>query len=149
MRSMLDDDDFDLPDDLAALADAAGAALAGMGEEFAAGAQKDAAAMIEHLRQAEASPDAQGFSDSVQAAFGIAHDLKGQGGTFGYALVTELADHLCALTRPANQPSRDNLPRMLAFGQAIYDILAARLEGGGGALGARMRIDLGISQLPC
>ncbi len=146
---MFDDDEFDLPDDLAALADAAGAALAGMGEEFAAGAQGDAAAMVEHLRQAEASTDAAGFGASVTAAFEIAHNLKGQGSTFGYTLVTELAEHLCTLTRPANQPQREALPRMLAFGQAIHDVLAGRLEGDGGPLGARMRAELGISQLPC
>lgn len=140
-----DDDDFELPDDLAAMADAAGAALAGMGEEFAAGAEKDAKTLQQHLSTAAQASDDNAFQQSVALAFGIAHDLKGQGSTFGYNLVTDIAGHLCTLTRPKNQPTPDGLPKMQACAQALYDILAGRIEGAGAAIGTRLRIDLGIS----
>ncbi len=142
---MFDEDDFELPDDLAAMADAAGAALAGMGEEFAAGAQVDASTLKSHLMQAQNARDDEDFIQGITVAFGIAHDLKGQGSTFGYNLVTDIAGHLCTLTRPQNNPSRESLPAMLACAQALYEILANRTEGDGGVIGARMLTDLGIS----
>jgi hypothetical protein len=142
---MFDDDDFELPDDLAAMADAAGAALAGMGEEFAAGAEVDANTLKAHLETAANAADDEHFNQAVALAFGIAHDLKGQGTTFGYQLVTDIAGHLCTLTRPQNNPARENLPKMRACAQALCDILAGRIEGDGAAIGARLRIDLGIS----
>jgi len=142
---MFDDDDFELPDDLAAMADAAGAALAGMGEEFAAGAQADAGTMKGHLENAAQSSDDAAFIKHVGLAFGIAHDLKGQGGTFGYTLVTDIAEHLCTLSRPQNNPARDTLPLMQACAQALYDVLAGRIEGDGGDMGQRLRHELGLS----
>ncbi len=142
---MFDDDDFELPDDLAAMADAAGAALAGMGEEFAAGAEIDANTLKGHLERAAVAPDEDGFMQNIALAFGIAHDLKGQGTTFGYNLVTEIAEHLCTLTRPQNSPDKAKLPNMISSAQALCDVLAGRIEGDGAAIGARLRIDLGIS----
>jgi len=141
---MFEDDDFELPDDLAAMADAAGAALAGMGEEFAAGAQGDTGTLKQHLEKAAQSVDDEDFQQSMASAFGIAHDLKGQGTTFGYNLVTEIADLLCTLTRPQNNPKRESLPQMQACAQALYDVLAGRIEGDGGAIGTRLRQELGI-----
>ncbi len=142
---MFDEDDFELPDDLAAMADAAGAALAGMGEEFAAGAQIDAKTLQEHLIKASNAASDEDFQRSVSLAFGIAHDLKGQGSTFGYELVTQIAGQLCTLTRPQNNPSLEKMPAMSACAQALYDVLAGRIEGDGDAIGAQMRADLGIS----
>jgi Hpt domain len=142
---MFEDDDFELPDDLAAMADAAGAALAGMGEEFAAGAEGDAKTLGEFLEKAAQSADDEGFLQNMARAFGIAHDLKGQGSTFGYNLVTEIAGHLCQLTRPQNNPVRESIPHMQACAQALYEVLAGRIEGDGGVIGTRLRLDLGIS----
>lgn len=139
------DDEFELPDDLAAMADAAGAALAGMGEEFAAGAQIEAQTLKDHLDRAEKTNNEDDFIKEVGNAFGIAHNLKGQGATFGYNLVTEIAEHVCTGTRPQNNPSRESLPNMQASAQALCDILASRIDGDGGTIGARMRTDLGIS----
>ncbi|MDQ7019663.1 MAG: Hpt domain-containing protein [Robiginitomaculum sp.] len=141
---MFEDDDFELPDDLAAMADAAGAALAGMGEEFAAGAEGDANTLKEFIGKAAQSADEEDFQQNMARAFGIAHDLKGQGATFGYNLVTEIAGQLCTLTRPQNNPTRESLPQMQTCAQALYDVLAGRIEGDGGTIGARLRLDLGI-----
>ncbi|PHS28145.1 MAG: hypothetical protein COA84_02540 [Robiginitomaculum sp.] len=142
---MFDDDDFELPDDLAAMADAAGAALAGMGEEFAAGAQTDAENLKGHLENAAQSSDDTDFIKHVGLAFGIAHDLKGQGSTFGYTLVTDIAEHLCTLSRPQNNPDRNAMPVIQACAQALYDVLAGRIEGDGGDMGQRLRRELGLS----
>ncbi|PHS24572.1 MAG: hypothetical protein COA85_08075 [Robiginitomaculum sp.] len=141
---MFEDDDFELPDDLAAMADAAGAALAGMGEEFAAGAEGDAGALKGHLEKAAQSVDDEGFQQNMARAFGIAHDLKGQGSTFGYNLVTEIAGHLCTLTRPQNNPGRETLPQIQVCAQALLDVLAGRIDGDGGTIGVRLRETLGI-----
>ncbi len=140
-----DDDDFELPDELGAIADAAGAALANMGEEFAAEAQIEANRLNNYLKQAQNATNDENFMQGVSAAFDIAHNLKGQGATFGYNLVTELSEYLCKIMRPKNNPDREGLPVMLSCAKALYDLLANRIEGDGGAVGARMRDEFGIN----
>ncbi len=141
---MFDDDDFDLPDDLAAMADAAGAALAGMGDEFAADALGDAKKMRDHIKAAS-NADAAQFDTEIAEAFSIAHNLKGQGQTFGYDLVSTIGDKLCHLSRPINQPSPKDLVIMSACAEAIVQILTSKITGDGGEVGAQLRADLGIS----
>jgi chemotaxis protein histidine kinase CheA len=38
----------------------------------------------------------------LKEVFSTAHDMKGQGGTFGYDLVTQVANHLCRLIERIN-----------------------------------------------
>ena len=46
-----------------------------------------------------AREDVGGRASSVKELYNIAHNIKGQGGSFGYPLVTRIAHSLCTLVR--------------------------------------------------
>jgi|GEM_PF-192112 len=61
--------------------------------------------------------------DIWDALFKKAHDLKGQAGSFDYALATDLAGVLCALLRPV----RDEFPRRNRDAQQLKAVLQANI----------------------
>jgi chemotaxis protein histidine kinase CheA len=59
-----------------------------------------------HLSEVWASLDGPNFDPkTLENLFGIAHNLKGQAGSFGYDLVTSIAASLCDLVRGLNNPA--------------------------------------------
>ncbi|PHR63076.1 MAG: hypothetical protein COA47_00215 [Robiginitomaculum sp.] len=138
------DDDFELPDDLAAMADQAASALANMGEEYAADACNDADRLLGFAEKAHKAADEQALLAEMTEMFSIAHNFKGQGLTFGYDLVTLFGEALCELTRPQNNPSRENVPQAVKLAAALHTILHQRLSGDGGTTGAALREELGL-----
>ena len=79
----------------------------------------------------------------VEELFRVAHDLKGQGASFGYPLMTKIADSLCKLTRD----------RKLAYEQRHLDlakshldaaqlVLTKEIKGDGGQVGADLAAKL-------
>lgn len=124
---MAGDGDDDFPDlDPEALARAE-AALAALSDAYLAWADADLAklrAAMEPFRP--------------EALFAVAHDIKGQAGTFGFPLVTELAHRLCrALEGPA-EPQRVAL-----LVEVLAEAMTCRLDGDGGGHGRRLLARLG------
>ncbi len=75
--------------------------------------------------------------ERMDALFDIAHNLKGQAGTFGYDLVTSVADSLCELL--LNEGARSE--KMKAVGQhvsALNRIVDNGISGSGGEVGAKI-----------
>ncbi|RAU22975.1 peptide ABC transporter substrate-binding protein [Paramagnetospirillum kuznetsovii] len=70
--------------------------------------------------------------------FGIAHDMKGQGATFAYPLVSELGNRLCRLVETAPTPDAAQLARMAALVAAMGEIIRGRFSGDGGDMGRRL-----------
>ena len=69
--------------------------------------------------------------------FDLAHNLKGQAGTFGYDLVTSVAASLCEL----RGEDRSNPNKMKAVGQhvsVLERIVAKNIVGHGGDTGAKI-----------
>lgn len=139
------DDDFELPDDLADMADQAASALADMGEEYAVDACKDADRLLGFAENARKAADEQAFLAEMTEMFSIAHNFKGQGLTFGYDLVTLFGEALCELTRPVNNPTRENVPQAVKLAAAIHTILHQRISGDGGETGTALRDELGLA----
>ena len=67
----------------------------------------------------------------------FAHNLKGQGGSFGYLLVTRIAQSLCELVPDdiGRLPTPDAVPLIRAHLDALRLVLAERLTGQGGEAG--------------
>ena len=59
----------------------------------------------------------------------IAHDMKGQGGSFGYPIMTEIAASLVAFCRNTNNPSNEQLVVLEAHADAMRAALTADLRG--------------------
>ncbi|MBP5344555.1 MAG: hypothetical protein J6Y85_05745 [Alphaproteobacteria bacterium] len=64
------------------------------------------------------------------------HDLKGQGATFGYPLITDVGAHLCKFLVSKKSYNSADLQQIKQEVQAIETILWKKLKGDGGAKGA-------------
>lgn len=79
----------------------------------------------------------EGDGDSEEAKnliFRVAHDLKGQGTTFGYPLTTQIAGLLCDLIRlTSSSPSADRVSVIRAHLSALSLVLKQKIKGEGDA----------------
>jgi len=104
---------------------AAEAAAAEMAVEFPAWAATD----VQRMRAAAAELRVAEFPEAVQPIITVAHDLKGQGGSFGYPLVTLVAGSLCRLLERRTRFEPKTLAAIDAHLDALGVILAQRLSG--------------------
>ncbi|MSO99380.1 MAG: response regulator [Rhodospirillaceae bacterium] len=65
----------------------------------------------------------------------IAHELRGQGGTFGYPLITVFAKSLYDVTKPPCQQDDALLEIVKAHIDAMRAVIREKIEGDGGAVG--------------
>lgn len=95
----------------------------------------DIARMEGHL--AEAGADAEGRSAHLDRLYAAAHDIKGQGDSFGYDLMTTIGKSLCDFIRAAGG-SDDGLRVMAAHIRAMKTVIDKRVSGDGGASGEKL-----------
>src|SRR5258708_32088669 len=74
------------------------AAVAALAVDYVAWATRDLAAMRDIAASLAAAAD-------VDRLYAISHDVKGQGGSFGYPLVTAIAGSLCRFLKHLRQPA--------------------------------------------
>ena len=69
----------------------------------------------------------------------MAHDMKGQGGTFGYPLITSFADSLYGFTikRPG-EISDTQIELVKSHLDAMRAVIRGRVSGGGGEIGQKL-----------
>jgi len=113
------------------------AAVADLAKDYASWALRDLAKARTALASAVADEEKRG--PQVEAVFRVAHDLKGQGGSFGFPLVTKIGHSLCALTRDR---LREYQARHLELAKAHLDalelVLTKGIKGEGGKVGAEL-----------
>ena len=85
-----------------------------------------------------AREDVAGRPSSVKELYNIAHNIKGQGGSFGYPLVTRIGHSLCTLVRQERDFSDADLGVIQAHLDALRLILAKDIKGEGGEVGAKL-----------
>lgn len=79
----------------------------------------------------------------IDRVFEIAHGIKGQAGTFGFPLVTAVADRLCVFVRGARRCSQGGEEGTLRRHLDALVLLADHdIRGDAGALGHRLLADL-------
>ena len=74
----------------------------------------------------------------------IAHDMKGQGGTFGYPLISQFGDSLYHFTKPKDgQPIEDNeIEIVKAHIDSMKAVISGRIGGDGGEVGRELKQSL-------
>jgi hypothetical protein len=111
------------------------AAIADLAKDYSIWALADVARARTVLDAANA--DAANRAAHIEALFRVGHDLKGQGSSFGYPLITKLGHSLCALTRDR---ARDYDGRHLDLARSHLDamhlVLTKEIKGDGGKVGA-------------
>lgn len=78
------------------------------------------------LKLASSNPEQ--AADQLHAAYRVAHDMKGQGATFGYALITDIGASLCELTYNRVEATAAEVRAMLAHVAAARDVLEGAVE---------------------
>jgi hypothetical protein len=68
----------------------------------------------------------------------LAHELKGQGGTFGYPLITTFGKSLYDLTTGSCGTSDNHVEILKAHIDAMQAVVKGRVKGEGGAIGAEL-----------
>jgi hypothetical protein len=106
--------------------DRAEAALDRLTARYLEWAERDLASLEDFVGQLRGDPD--GVARGVAAVFSIAHDMKGQGATFGYPLVSELTSRICRMTESNQPPDLERLDRLMA---ALGRVIRQRLAGEG------------------
>jgi hypothetical protein len=107
------------------------AALKGLAAEYERRAAQDVARLKALLAELKAGAAAPSIWESLHRT---AHDMKGQGGTFDYALVSEIADRLCGFLK-RTPPDASAAGSIGAFIDALATVLNTRLTGNGGEAG--------------
>ena len=80
--------------------------------------------------------------EKVAVIHDIAHDMKGQGGTFGYPLITNFGDSLYKCTHKSEEAS-DNLVELIkAHVDGMKAVISGRVSGDGGEIGQELLVSL-------
>jgi len=114
-------------------------AIAGMADNYLEWAAADIDKLAGAYDELRAS-DETNKAERLDALFNVAHDIKGQGGSFGFPLITAVANQLCRFLE--NTPSE-------AFGNPQMDvvnvhinalrlILQQKMKGDGGKAGENL-----------
>jgi hypothetical protein len=113
------------------------AAVAGLAQDYARWALADVAKARAALAAAIGDPAGRG--QHVEALFRVGHDLKGQGSSFGFPLVTKIGQSLCTLTRDrARSYEGKDLDLAKAHLDALDLILTKGIKGEGGKVGGEL-----------
>ena len=120
--------------DEAALAQTDAHVAAGLVHAFLAGAEADIAAIEQHYRTAAGLPyDERGVA--LRELFALVHGLRGQGGSFGFPMITAIA---ASLNRFIEARALFDAAAMTAISghvTALRTVLEARMAGDGGPAG--------------
>lgn len=113
------------------------AAVADLARSYTAWAGADVATCAAHLAEARA---ASGEARVARARdiHAVAHNIKGQGSSFGYPLMTRLGQSLCQLTRRKPSFSDADLDLAQAHIDAMSLVLAKEIRGDGGDAGQKL-----------
>ena len=71
--------------------------------------------------------------------FRIAHDMKGQGATFGYDLITDIGNHLCRYIERQEVFSDSQMNAIEVHIQALRQIIEHKLIANGGQEGQTLK----------
>lgn len=118
------------------------AALAALAEQYPAYATADVTEMKTHLAAVESH--LQSAAAALASLFAVAHNVKGQGASFGYELMTDLGEALCGLLRDRTTLAPEELDNARAILAACETVLTERLVGEGGARGKQLLSAAGV-----
>lgn len=111
------------------------AAVAKAAEEFPATCSE----WIKGLIEATPDDEAPLGAENKARILGIANDIRGQGGTFGYPLVTLVADSLVKFVDPRENSADVEAMIVRLHIQALERLIRDRVTGDGGATGVELR----------
>lgn len=113
-----------------------------MAEDYLEWVKDDLNNLQKAIETGASNPEA--WKDHVEDAFHIAHDMKGQGGSFDYMLVTAIAKQLCDFLEQIDKFGAKEVATAKLHVDALRLVLGKRLTGDGGKVGRQLLGGLGM-----
>ena len=79
------------------------------------------------------------FELITQDLFRIVHDMKGQGATFGYDLITDIGNHLCRYIERFDSFEQEQMRAIEIHINALREIIEKQMTGDAGKAGDDLR----------
>ena len=76
--------------------------------------------------------------EAREAVFNASHDIKGQAGSFGYILITDIANHLCRFLEKVDVIEKKHLDVIGFHVEAMKIAEAKNMKGNGGPAGQKL-----------
>lgn len=112
------------------------AALTALSEDYPDWVSKHIEQLVDLTVKSANDPEKR--KDFFAEIHAIAHDMKGQGGTFGYILVTIFADSLHKFTSKTSGVSDHHLEIVKAHVDVMRAVIKGRIQGKGGETGKQL-----------
>ena len=124
------------------MAQKAADAISGLTGQYLTQVKQDLTTLKQILAKARQSTPDMYFSLVHEIFFLKMHDMKGQGSTFGYPLLTEIGAYTCNYLRYKKEITSTDLDKLTQLVNDIDQILTQNLTGTGGNIGAEIRSHL-------
>lgn len=95
------------------------------------------------LKEASANPENR--PEIVRSIFMVVHDLRGQGATFDYPLLTRIGSSLCTFTENLDGSSGKELQVIGVHVDALKAVMTHKISGDGGPVGREIAKGLEIA----
>ncbi|MBC8337687.1 MAG: Hpt domain-containing protein [Alphaproteobacteria bacterium] len=99
--------------------------------------------VVEDLKKIEAAYNALASAsgdgrEEMQAVFQVAHDIKGQGGSFGYDMMTAIGNELCRFIEKSKKSGPGEIEAIKLHVDSMKLVIAEDIQGNGGKQGEQM-----------
>ena len=122
---------------------AAEAEFAKMAEDYPDWVQSHIRNLYEHHGRSVDTPEQR--HQHFKSLNEIAHDLKGQGGTFGYPLISYFGASLYDCTRPRESYPDEHVEIVRSHIDAMNAVVRGRVKGDGGEIGEELKATLALA----
>ena len=121
----------------AAMLDRAEALIANLHGEFVVWVQEDLKKLQQHFDAAMVLP-VEERDHAMKQVFGVLHNMRGQGGSFGFPLVTQIANMLCRFMETRATFQQAEMEAVSLCIDAIRLVVGEGMSGDGGTKGEKL-----------
>ncbi len=107
--------------------------IAGLSSNYLEWAEEDLKKLDDTIAKLAADKD--NGKTHLSRIFQISHDIKGQGGSFGYQMMTILGSQLCHFVEELEDARDNDIKAIKLHVDAMKMVISRRMEGDGGAEG--------------
>ena len=111
-------------------------AIAGMSDQYLDWVQEDIARIDAAYKELAAATGDR--AEEIDKVFQVSHDMKGQGGSFGFDLVTAIGNQLCRMIEKMDTIGNAEVEAVRVHIDAMKLVIAQRMKGSGGKAGEQI-----------
>lgn len=116
------------------------AAINKLSDDYPTWAIKDVEKLSAMVRAID--PAAADVKEKVDECFRMAHDMRGQGGSFGYPLMTRIANSFCRFIEAVPNIDAPAVAICAAHVDAMHAVISNKVSGTGGEIGGQIAAGL-------